>query len=296
MKAHIKKIAGLVIIGLTVGFFIYYVKKHPEVIDQLSQLPPSLLVILLLLYILSFLAYAVVTRGSLLIYGKTMSVQENLLFNAYSSLINFFGPGQSGPAFRGVYLKKRHNLTIKAYLFTTLLYFGFFAVFSVMLMFAGSRPWWQTGLLMLAAAIFSVFVMRRYRKKSNATQSAHLTIATVGIIGLATAFQVVLQVLIFASELRSIDPDVSWAQVMAYTGVANMSLFVSFTPGGIGIRESFLLFSQNLHHIESSTVVAASLIDRATYLVLLGLMFLMVITLHAKDKLHIKQLDKPEAK
>jgi uncharacterized membrane protein YbhN (UPF0104 family) len=291
MKARLKSILAIAILVLTVSFFVYYVIKNPQVIDQLKNLPPGTMLLILFLYILSFLAYAVVTRGSLHMFGKTLSVQENLLFNAYSSLINFFGPGQSGPAFRGVYLKKRHNLSVKSYVFATLLYFAFFAVFSVMLMFAGSRPWWQTAILMLAAAVFSGLVIRWYKKRSKLGDKPNLTLVSIGWIGLATAAQVGLQVLIYAVELHSVQANASWGQVMAYTGVANLSLFVSITPGGIGIRESFLLFSQNLHHISRSDIVAASLVDRAVYLILLGLMFIMVISMHAKKKLHITKAE-----
>ena len=78
-------------------------------------------------------------RVSLRLYGKTMSRQENLLLNAYSTLINFFGPGQSGPVFRGIYLKKRLNLGVKKYVFATLIYYGFYAVISAFFLFVGSH-------------------------------------------------------------------------------------------------------------------------------------------------------------
>jgi len=90
-------------------------------------------------------------------------------------------------------------------------------------------------------------------------------------------------------ELHSIHPETSVAQALTYTGVANFALFVSLTPGAIGIREAFLVFSQNLHHLGNTIIVGANLIDRAVYLLFLGLLFVMTLALHAKDKLHIKQ-------
>jgi uncharacterized membrane protein YbhN (UPF0104 family) len=67
-------------------------------------------------------------------------------------------------------------------------------------------------------------------------------------------------------------------------------MFAALTPGAIGIREAFLVFTQNLHHISSSTIVAANILDRAIYLVFLGLLFLLVVSTHAKDKLRVTQL------
>jgi len=292
MRKQIRTVLALSVVALTIAAFIYYIVKHPETVTQLRHIPPLILVVLLALYAASFLAYVFITRVSLNIFGKTMSRQENILFNAYSSLINFFGPGQSGPAFRAVYLKKRHHLNIKHYALAGLIYYGFFAVLSVGLAFAGSRPWWQTALTAVAAAVVSLLLIRRYQGKLGTAGRLHAQ--HIAWIGAATALQIVLQVFIFAVELRGVDGHISWGQIMTYTGVANLALFVSFTPGGIGIRESFLLFSQNLHHIDSSTVVAASVVDRATYLVLLGVLFVLVISLHAKDKLRVKQLKTEE--
>lgn len=290
MKKHIRTAVALTIVALTILAFAYYVKNNPKTITQLGEVPPSIILVLLSIYAASFLAYVLITRYSLQIFNKTFSRQENLLFNAYSSLINFFGPGQSGPAFRAIYLKKRHGLTIKRYAITGLIYYGFFGVTSLAMVFAGSRPWWQTALVASAATVASIVIVRRYKARLGTI--THMNAKLIGWIGLATAAQIVMQLFIFAIELRSVGEHISWAQITTYTGMANLALFASFTPGGIGIRESFLLFSQQLHHIDSATVVAASVIDRGVYLVFLGILFVLVISLHAKEKLHIKQLPK----
>lgn len=287
MKKHIRTVIALVVVTLTILAFIYYIRRNPQTLTQLGDISPFIVVLLLGIYALSFLAYVAITRCSLQLFNKTFSRQENLLFNAYSSLINFFGPGQSGPAFRAIYLKKRHNLSIKRYAITGLIYYGFFGVISTAMVFAGSRPWWQTAVVAIAAAAASIFVIRRYKTKLGAT--AQLNARLITWIGIATAAQIIMQILIFAIELRSVGDHAAWGQIITYTGVANLALFVSFTPGGIGIRESFLLFSERLHHIDSTTVVAASIIDRGVYLVFLGILFVLVVTLHAKDKLHITQ-------
>lgn len=291
MKGRLKSILAVIILAITVAAFTYYLAGHPKTIDRLQSLPPGTLMLLLFLYAIWFLALILVTRISLSIYSKKMGRQENLLFNAYSSLINFFGPGQSGPIFRGAYLKKRHNLGIRQYVFATLLYYGFYAVISAMFMVIGSRPWWQTGLLMLVVAIGSFVIIRWYaRKKAHITNEPGLNITNVSLLFGVTALQMIIQVVIYAVELHSAGAHASLGQILAYTGVANFALFVSLTPGAIGFREGFLLFSEGLHHLQSAVIVAANIIDRAVYLVFLGLLFILVITMHAKDKLRVNQL------
>jgi len=290
MKKYIKLVLGPAIVLATVILFIYYLAHHPETVDQLRHTPPGTLVLLLGLYLIWFVALVLMTRGSLRVYHKFMAWQENFLFNAYSSLINFFGPGQSGPIFRGAYLKKRHNLGVKQYLFVTLIYYAFYAILSAMLMFVGSRPWWQTLLLMLAAGGSSLVFIRWYKKRSRITAGSGFNLPNLAWIFGATVLQILVQAVIYGVELHSVGADPSIGQVLSYTGVANFALFVALTPGAIGIREAFLAFGQQLHHIDLSTIVAANIVDRAAYLLLLGVLFVLVIGLHAKDKLHLSQL------
>ncbi|HVU68639.1 MAG TPA: lysylphosphatidylglycerol synthase domain-containing protein [Ktedonobacteraceae bacterium] len=276
----------MLILAATIAAFGYYLATHPGTVDRLRHLPPGTLAVLLALNILSFACLVLATRASLHLYDKKMGRQENILFNAYSSLINFFGPGQSGPDFRGAYLKKRLQLGVKQYLFATLIYYGFFAVISVLFMFAGARPWWQTALLAAGAGAVSLVVIRNYRRRGR-VGTARLDVRHIGWIGLATLLQLAAQVAIFGVELHTVGAQASFGQVLSYTGVANIAIFVALTPGAIGIREAFLLFSQRLHHIDSSTIVAANVVDRGVYLIFLGLLFVLVLSLHAKDKLHI---------
>lgn len=290
MKKYLRTALALVILLFTITAFAYYIKNHPETLDQLRQLPPAIILVLLALYTVAFLAYVLVTRGSLRVYGKTMSPQENILFNAYSSLINFFGPGQSGPIFRAAYLKKRHNLRVKQFMFTLMIYFGFYAIISAMFVVIGSRPWWQTALLMLAVGAGSLYMIRRYKRRSDIDTGNGLNPATIGWIFGATVLQVASFAVIYGIELQRVGAGASIGDILAYTGISNFSLFVALTPGAIGIREAFLVFSQNLHGIDNSTIVAANILDRGVYLLFLGLLFLMVISLHAKDKLNIKNL------
>lgn len=290
MKKHLR--TGLVVLLLlaTAAAFTQYVWQHPETLRRLSDLSIATILALLILCTATFFAYLFITRVSLRMYHKTMPLAEQFLFNAYSSLINFFGPGQSGPIFRAAYLKKRHNLTIRQFAFTTLLYLAFYAVISAMLVVVGSRPWWQTALLMLAVGTASWLFIRRYKKRANIRAEEGFNLTNLSLLFGLVVVQILLLAATYWVELRSINAHASLGQVLSYTGISNFSLFVALTPGAIGIREAFLVFSQNLHHIGSSTIVAANIIDRGVYLVFLGILFVLVISLHAKDKLHIAQL------
>lgn len=296
MKKKLKIALGFIILIATVAVFAHYIATNPGLIKKLGDVNPLLVVLLTVLYLVWFAALALILRVSLWMFNKTMPLRDNLLLNAYSNLINFFGPGQNGPAVRAVYLKKRHGLRIKDYMFTTLLYYGFYAVISALFMFVGSRPWWQTLAVVLAAGGGSAVVIRWYAKRSAVKSNPGMNIRNIGLLLALTSVQLLVQLAIYYIELLSIDSSTTFAQALTYTGVANFSLFVALTPGAIGIREAFLVFSQQLHNISNSIIVAANLIDRAVYLVFLGVLFIMSLSLHAKSKLKLKSLQQEAAK
>lgn len=295
MTKRVKVTLTVLILGITVAAFAYYAAEHPELFDALKEVNPLLIVGLLAGFAAWFAAIVLIMRFSLKLYGKTMPRQENVLLNAYSTLINFFGPGQSGPAFRGLYLKKRHGFPFKKYIFASLIYYAFYAVVSAFLLCVGSRPWWQTVLLMAVVGGISLFVLRLYIKRSETKGIAAIKPVYLWWLFAATVLQAAAQTAIYYAELRSLDPGISLAQALTYTGAANLTLFVALTPGAIGIREAFLLFSQQLHHINDTVVIAANVIDRGVFLLFLGLLFILVVGLHAKDKLRLSQIRPKQA-
>jgi uncharacterized membrane protein YbhN (UPF0104 family) len=288
MKQHLKPMLAVMLLVVTASVFTWYLRNHPELIRQLKDVNPLTLLLLIVCYSVWFLALAVVLQISLRMYNKQMSAQENLLLSAYSSLINFFGPGQSGPGLRGIYLKKKYNLRIKDYIFATLMYYACYAVISAFMMFVGSRPWWQTCSLVVLAASASALVLRWYSKKSHIAERPAFLKYGGWMLGV-TGIQLTTQAIIYAIEIHAVSNHVSLGQIISYTGAANFALFAALTPGAIGIREAFLIFTQNLHHISSSVIVAANVIDRAAYIVFLGILFVFVFGMHAGKKFKFRQ-------
>jgi uncharacterized membrane protein YbhN (UPF0104 family) len=66
------------------------------------------------------------------------------------------------------------------------------------------------------------------------------------------------------------------------------------TPGAIGFREAFLAFTQRLHGIDTTNIVSASLIDRAVYVAFLGLLFVLILGLHADRRFRVKPSPEPK--
>ena len=268
-----KHILGVLIIVGTFAFLGIYLYTHPLIIHDVLSTPWPILLLLAVFYCLIVSTNTIITVLSIRLCKKPISGRESLLLTIYSTLINFFGPLQSGPGMRAVYVKTKLGVRIRDYTYATLLYYLAFATINGALLFAGEAP-----VLTLMGGIVGVGGMVLAAKKLRFRQPR-----LIAMIYLTTLVQILLMTVIYYVELRATHTEVGFLPSLAYSASANLSMFVSLTPGAIGIREGFLVFAQSLHHISLSSIVAAGILDRAFYvLFLLGL-------LGVSSGLHIKQ-------
>ena len=138
-------------------------------------------------------------------------------------------------------------------------------------------------------AIYAYLSVTKFKKSD-------LNLSPVNILYLigATVMQTIIQIAIYSIELHNSNGSqhIGLNQVITYTGAANLALFVAITPGAIGIRESFLLSTERLHHISSNSIIVANIIDRSVYLIFLMALgvFLLMSSLQVKNKLVFKQI------
>lgn len=275
----------VVILAATLVVFAYYIDKHPQLRDQLRHTSPVLLLGLLGLYALQMITIGLTVLFTMKLCQVHLSWRESLLLTMYTVVVNFFGPLQSGPAFRALYLKRKHGLKLRTYTTATFVYIGLYALFSGLFLLSGLLKWWLLGLV-LVALLGGLWV--GFAPAKLAGRLRQLQLRSLGALALVTLFQVCSIAAIYYTELRAVFPGVQLGQAITYTGAANFALFVALTPGAIGFRETFLLFSHRLHHIGSGAIIAANVIDRSVYIVWLLLLALLILGTHAREQLHIK--------
>lgn len=285
MKSWLRAAATIIILLATAGFFVYYFSNNESVRQQLSQTSPAVVAMLLVLYVFTVVALAMIFHATLRLCKLKLGRGETALLTAYSSVINFFGPLQSGPAFRAVYLKARHNLNLKNYASATLVYYFIYGVFSCLLLVSGLLGWWLIPIM--AVGVGCLLLLRRAGPVAARLQN--LDLRNWYYLAIATAIQIVLVVAIYYVELHNLNPEISMGQTLVYTGAANLALFVSLTPGAIGFRESFLVFSQQLHDISTPTIVAANILDRAMYISLMLILAIFIFGSHAHRQLTVNR-------
>ena len=283
MKSVWRRLAGILVLIATLVIFVNYFAKHPAVGHQLRNTSPGLLAGLIGLYLLSIAFLGVVTYATLRICQAKVGRSESLLLTAYTAVINFFGPLQSGPAFRAVYVKAKYGIKLKNYATATLVYLFFWGFFSLLMLLSGLLGWWLIGV----AALIALTTYIALQSSGLASRLQEIDLRAWYILALATLAQIVCVNLIYFFELRSVAPGTHFSQAIIYTGAANLALFVSLTPAAIGFRESFLVFSRHLHHVSNNSIVAASILDRAVYVVVLALLAAFIFGTHAKNRLAV---------
>ncbi len=286
---------AVVVLVLTVVVFVRFFAVHPQYLTALKHITLAAVLAILALNVGVTISLVFISNFLLELCGKRLPWKEQFLLTAYSSIANFFGPLQSGPSVRLVYLKTKHGVRVRDYMLASLVGTGMFAMISATLLFGISRPWWQALLIVLAVAGASCGVIRFFMKHGKARGDSQFRWSGQALLGLfiATCVQILFVTGYYFVELRVVNSHISLHQAMIYTGAANFGLFVSLTPDAIGIRESFLVLSKRLHRISTTVIFAANIIDRAVYALYLGLLFVLLLSVHGRDKFRLRAIRQP---
>lgn len=287
-----RQLLVIVVILVTFGIFIWYGATHPNIIDTVTGLNPAILIFLTIAYSLTILANGVILHYSLAYVQRKTSLIDNILLTGYSSIVNFFGPLQSGPGFRAVYLKKRYGIEIKRFLLATFVFYVFFGILNLLIVIGAGliqKPSWRLPIIATAIALVLLlpFLLRlalKTKRLSQAIRSMRIKNRSFWLIGVGAVSLTVAAAFAYFIELHEIAPSTNIWQVLIYTATANLSLFVSLTPGAIGFREAFLVLSQQLHGISTDTIIAVSVVDRAFYVSFLLAMFVVLLVINGHKK------------
>jgi len=286
MKKRIRVVVAIIIVLATIYGFIDYILDHHKIIIRFLKINPLEILLIILLYGFIFCVLFLLLKYSVKFFNIDIPKKDNLLINSYSLLANFSFFGQAGPGLRALYLKKKYKLAIKKFIFITLIYYAFYSLIAIGLILFGSQLKVIYDVLILILGILINFLILRwflYRQHLEAEKRL-LSIRYLVYIFLITLAQLLIHTIIYGVELESIG-NFSWHQIIAYSGFADLSLFASITPGGIGVKEAFLIFSERIHHISTSSIVLASLIDRSSYFIYLLIMLIIVLLFHGFKKI-----------
>lgn len=293
----LKKIIAVIVILVTFAVFGYYIYQNPEMLDTLTTLSPVTIIGLTIGYVLMIIINSLILHWSLHFVGYRIKLLENILLTGYSTIVNFFGPLQSGPGVRAVYLKKKHKVRIRDFSVTLLVFYAFFALINglilliaFLLKFSSPQAYLAIAVVTALTGIGIWLAIKKSSKLREAITKIKLTDRNLWLVSLGALLSIIFTAFIYYLELNHVSNIDIW-QTLIYTAAANFALFVSLTPGAIGFRESFILLSQQLHGIDTATIIGANIIDRAFYVIFLLVLFAILLLVNARKRLPV--FDKP---
>lgn len=272
--ARHKRALAITVLVLVAVFIAVYIAVRPEIIRDVLAVGPMALGWLTALYVLIVVTHWVILLLTVRWCEATIGGREGLLLTVYSTVANFFGPLQSGPGVRAAYLKAKLGVRLRDFTLATMVYYLAFGAVNVSLLFARTLPWLTALGLVATLVVVGVVAWR---------SGAGRRITTV-LIAAVTAVQALLMAAVYSVELNAVaGPGADALQSLVYSASANLSLFVSITPGAIGFREAFLGFAQSLHGVGFDAIIAAGIVDRAFYVLFLGVLFLLSTLLNLRS-------------
>lgn len=269
-----KRALAITVLVLVAVFIAVYIAVHPEIIGEVLAVGPVALGWLAVLYAVIIGTHWLILLLTVRWCKATIGGREGLLLTVYSTVANFFGPLQSGPGVRAAYLKAKVGVRLRDFTLATLVYYLAFGAVNVSLLFARTLPWLTVLGLIVTVAVVGVVAWRSGAGRRVVT----------ALIAAVTAVQALLMAAVYYVELNAVaGPGADALQTLVYSGSANLSLFVSITPGAIGFREAFLGFAQSLHGVGFDAIIAAGIVDRAFYVLFLGVLFLLSSMLNLRS-------------
>lgn len=278
-----KSILRLLLTIFVFLLFGYYFFQNRNEFSRLLDIPlPYLLFILLgqLIVVVSNIGILIVLVR---IASRRIALLPAIRVIAYSSVINFFGFLQGGLGFRGFYLKKYLDISLKTYSLLTLLQyavlFGLTGT-AIGLGFLMIYPDYGGLVLPGVAALLVMGGLVFYGSRFHKIPTLHkleavwpLAVKQKGDIGLLFLFAV-LQLfgsfMAYGFELHALGADFSLSALLIFAGLAQFSILFALTPGAIGIREVLLLLVAEQIHLTTETVILSATIDRLIYFVTLA--------------------------
>ena len=128
MKNIWKYLKIVITVGI-IGYFIYYFYNNRADLLVVLQISPKYLLVIFLLYTLTFFINGIFIKIVLKSFKKTLPVFESFYISIISSLGNYFLPMRGGAAIRSVYLKKKFDFPYSHFVST--LYGMYIIVFLV---------------------------------------------------------------------------------------------------------------------------------------------------------------------
>ncbi len=232
-------------------------------------------------------------------FDKYISLIESGRVSLISSVGNFFAPVGAGFGFRAVYLKKKHNLPYSEYLSTlsgnyiiVFLVNSFFALVALYLLRSHHSKQYLvliglfsgTFIMSLALSILKIPASLQRKVNNNKRLSKiskpffqvidgwnkivadkSLMVRLISII----FFNILITIAIATLEIHALHFHIGLPQLLLFSVLGSLSLFINLTPANLGVKEAIYIFSRSVIGFSTGQILSIALLDRGVLFIIL---------------------------
>jgi len=289
-----KRVFQILVSVILIGWFGIYFYRHFDEFRELRIVNPILLIPILFLAIIFLITNGLVLKYFLEPFKIKLKFKEWFGLSIINTMGNYLTPFRGGAAAKAVYLKKIHQFSYSYFLSTLV---GIYVMVFFVNSFIGvlTMAFLHYFLGIFNVLIFTIFLLLflflldiiifspkiKETKHSfinkfinvingwNLIKNNKKVIAVIGLISLAN---VAIMVLMMFLEFRVFGLEISLLSVLFLSIVSTLGLFISITPGALGIKEAIVAFTATVINIPISQALTVSILDRV---VGLGIIFIL---------------------
>lgn len=315
LRRYHRQLLGLAVLVIFVVYFI----NNKQSFKLLLDIRPVFLLGVAMCYVAIVYTNGLFIKYVIEPFKKRISVSESARVSLISSLGNFFASSGAGLGFRAVYLKRRHNLSYGDYMTTLygnyLLIFIINAVFGIIsLMLVQQKDGMQyTGamtffVILLVTSLILCFVRlpTSWAKNNPSSLVAKVVSYLKNMISgwsrivkdrrllfhlsSLVTLQLGLTLTIGWLEFSALAIPIGFAELLLFSVLGSLSIFISLTPANLGVKEGIYLLTASVIGITTPQIVSIALIDRG---ILFGTLFVLWLAIGRgwQDKNGVKKLD-----
>ncbi len=288
-----RKVLNLIFYSIILfGFAIFIQNNRSEL--SFEALSSRYIFLVITLKFVNFLIFNQLHMQIFKIYDLNISKNENFELTYKGYIGNFFGFGKSGTGYKAIFLNKKYNFSYfkftSFYVFLqTLTLFGtsliclFILIFSETFLNENKNGLLLLLVLIILACIFSNLIFKflsRFEvlKKIPYFNKYFLNLNEIDIntsisfiknkkIYKILYLQLLVQINLFFQiffQAKTLSIDISLLSNFVYNLISQISIFLSLTPNSIGIKEFFLVISNQFIGLSPNQVFDLAIIDRIT--------------------------------
>lgn len=311
LKRYHKQLFGLLVLAI---FTVYFI-RNLESFKILLDIQPVYLVGVSLGYVAIVFTNGLFIKYVIEPFDKIITVRESVRVSLISSLGNFFASSGAGLGFRAVYLKKKHGLSYGDYMTTMygnyLLFFiinAILGIVSLLLISNKQGIQYQGALLffvgLLVASLVLCFVplpklfKDKFKNKYVSSALGFVHKMTEGWsrivknkrllmhLTVLVTIQLVLTIIIGWLEISSLNIVIGFPELLLFSVLGSMSIFISLTPGNLGVKEGIYILTASVIGLTTPQIVSIALIDRG---ILFGTLFVLWLIFGRGEKMKLEQ-------